>query len=88
MYLFYFPVMYVLARRTIGFAWTGRVLRLFVALAAAASITLVSCYEHPLLGVAVAAVIVGAFLIAALFIMREALPPRLAAIVGRVTPEA
>lgn len=84
MYLFYFPVMYVLARRTIGFAWTGRVLRLFVALAAGASVTLVSCYEHPIVGAAVAAVIVGAFLIAALFIMRDALPPRVAALVGRL----
>lgn len=88
MYLFYFPVIYMLARRTIGFAWAARVLRLFIALAAAASVTLASCYEHPLLGAAVAAVIVGAFLVAALFIMREALPPRLAAIVARVVPEA
>jgi O-antigen/teichoic acid export membrane protein len=88
MYLFYFPVMYILAQRTIAFRWSPRALRLFVALAGAASLTLIGCYEHPLLGLAVATLIVAAFVIAALFIMRDALPPRIAALIGKAIADA
>jgi O-antigen/teichoic acid export membrane protein len=83
MYLIYLPVVFLLARRSIGIAWEQRVWGLFIALFGAASLTMIASYEHPFLGAAVGFALAGAFLLAGVVAMYDTLPPPLAGLLAK-----
>lgn len=87
-YLVYLGVVYVLAARNIGFAWTPRVFRLVLFLAIAAGLTMALASAWPLVGGALGIVFAAGFAAAGLVVMRDSLPRPLAELVGSLSRKA
>jgi hypothetical protein len=74
MYSFYLPLMFLVARRSTGFAWQPRVTALFLALGAACALTFLAALVNQIAGAAIGSISAIGFAGLAVTRLGDALP--------------